>query len=139
MAARLAFAVAGAALLVPRARRGVLALLGRVPAVVLAAAGVGVFVAARSAVPLLGDGQLHLNDLDLAIAHGVSFRDVGWANEHAPLSFWTLHALHGAGRRFWTSPETTFRVLDAACGAIFLLLAILVARRAGSTGSHYSS
>ena len=101
-----------------------------------------VFLGLRSAVHLLGDGQLHLHDLHQIGARDLRFSDVGWANNNAPLSNWLLYVLHRLGRLgddpaspLWSSPVVTFRVYSVASGVLYVLLSVATARRFGRAGA----
>jgi tetratricopeptide (TPR) repeat protein len=134
-----AFTALGAALFVPAARRAVIraaASLGARPALGVAALAVlaaAVFLAMPATTHLLGDGLLHLGDLQRLAASGASFSEVSWANENAPLSNWTVWALHRAGG--WESPLTTFRALGLACGVFYVLVAARAAWRLATDGA----
>ncbi|MGQ0721341.1 MAG: tetratricopeptide repeat protein [Candidatus Eiseniibacteriota bacterium] len=138
-AASASFALAAAALFVPAARNTVIraaATVGVRP--VIGAAALGALAAAVSlAMPatthLLGDGLLHLGDLQRLASSGASFSEVSWANENAPLANWTVWALHRAGG--WSSPLTTFRVLGFACGVGYILAAAGAAWRLAPDGA----
>jgi tetratricopeptide (TPR) repeat protein len=98
----------------------------------LAAGAAAVFFAAgRSAVHLLGDGLLHLQDLELLTSHGLRVSEVSWANFNAPLSTWLIASLHRAGATFWSSPETTYRIASVLAGALYVAACFPAARRLG--------
>jgi len=83
---------------------------------------------APSAVPLLGDGRLHLGDLERAAVSGAPFTDVEWANEHAPLGFRALHALHGFVRERGGGPADTFRWFGLMAAVAWVPLCAVTAR-----------
>jgi hypothetical protein len=141
-AAALLFGAAAVVLLVPAGARRIGAVLARLPdparprgavllGVLLAAAGLALAFAAPSAVPLLGDGQLHLGDLQRAAEQDLAWSGVSWANDNAPLSYLLLHTLHRA--RPGASPESTFVLLGAAGWVLTVILAVLLARQIGRT------
>jgi tetratricopeptide (TPR) repeat protein len=125
--ASVAFAAAAALLFVPPFRVAVVRAAGRLSArpaaavAALAGLAAAVFLAVPASTHLLGDGLLHLGDLQRLTASGASFSEVSWANENAPLANWMVWTLHRAGG--WASPVTTFRVLGLVCGVPYVLVA----------------
>jgi len=126
----LAFLALSALLLVPASRRGALASLARVPdswrPPLAAGIAVATFVALPSAIPILGDGALHLRDLAAIAAQDVPFSRIVWGNNNAPLANAVVYALQRHA-----SPPATFRILAVGSGVLYVLLAWGAARHLG--------
>ena len=129
----LPFALFGGALLVPAVADRGLDLLTRVtrrlaglPAqsLLLAVAGLLLFVTLASAAHLLGDGGLLLNELPHTVRLDI-FRV-----DRAPFLFWILRELHSLGQLFELTAESTFRLYSYASGFAYLLLIPPIARTA---------
>jgi tetratricopeptide (TPR) repeat protein len=139
--AAIALAAAAVVLFLPASRRAAAMAArsaGRRPlplAAGLAAAATGLFLALPSAGHLLGDGILHLNDFDRIRAAPVGFRGLTWSNNNAPLANWIVWAVQRAGAGAWSDSLTTFRVLAAACGALWTVAAVWASRRLAAGGA----
>lgn len=141
VAACAAFFGLGAVALLPPVRARLAAGLvrlargGSLTAALILAAAVALFVGARSAVPLLGDGQLHLADLQRLAADGTPFREIRWANNNSPLAnavvYALLHAVQGVSPAGTDIALRTFRILSVTSGVLYVLLARDAARRIG--------
>ena len=127
------FVLFGGALLVPAVADRGLDLLTRatrrlagLPAqsLLLAVAGLLLFVTLASAAHLLGDGGLLLNELPHTVRLDI-FRV-----DRAPFLFWILRELHSLGQLFELTAESTFRLYSYASGFAYLLLIPPIARTA---------
>lgn len=81
-----------------------------------------------SALPLLGDGRMHLDGLQQAAHIGTGFERGPWANDHAPLSSFALGALNDLVVGRGGAPADTFRWVSLLAGVAWTLLAGLAAR-----------
>lgn len=94
--------------------------LGIFDFVLFAAVGMGLFVALRSASPLLGDGYLYLNELSLSI------RFDNFRTDRAPLLFWMLKKLHEL--RSGSPPISTYHLYSYFSGFVYLVTVWFLAR-----------
>ena len=134
---QLVFVLAAVLLFVPAVPRQVRAWLDALPlalwdpgrgawlarALILCAA-LALFAALRTAVHLLGDGDLYVRDLEAGILR---------RTQRAPLAFALIRALHGIGGALWETAENTFRVYSYASGGLYVLLAFPAAGAIGAT------
>lgn len=129
-------------LLVPAVRRRLATLLARADAgpgsrrnllVVAYVLILGSSLAWRfpSAIDLLGDGRLHIGDLERAALAGEGIRVLSWANDNAPLSYRSLHAMHELVTARGGGAHDTFRVVDLIAWIVWVLLTGLAARAFG--------
>lgn len=82
------------------------------------------FIAFSSAIHLLGDGYLLINELT---------SKTGQEPFRAPLSFALINGLHQAGQALWQSAENTYRVYSYASGVLYLLTAFAAATTVGKS------
>lgn len=101
--------------------------LARLPAqsLLLAFAGLTLFVALSSAAHLLGDGSMLLNELP----HNLRLDN--FRVDRAPLLFWLLRELYSVVQPLGLTAEATFRLYSYASGFAYLLLVFPVSRAAG--------
>ena len=90
----------------------------------MALVALAAFFGLSSAVHLLGDGYLHLRELDA---------DIRLRMDRAPLTFILIRFLHNMGGAFWETAENTYRIYSFASGVLYVLLAFPVAGTLGKS------
>jgi tetratricopeptide (TPR) repeat protein len=78
---------------------------------------------------LLGDGRLHLGDLERVYRDGLAWKDVTWANDNSPLLYRALHAVHSVVMDHGGDGRRTFVVLGGVSGVLWILLSFRAAFR----------
>ena len=139
--ARWAFALLGALLLAPPARRLLCASAEKLPAglspwsgprsfylgsALLSLLALLAFLWLRSATHLLGDGLLLVRELGAGVWQQVPRLD------RAPLTVWLVESLDHLGGSTGWSAEATYRACSYASGLVYVVLSFRVARAAGS-------